>query len=248
MFRYFNTLFKISGVICGCFLASATLAQNSRTIQIRTGQDVMLAHLEITGGTEYWETIEAVRWEADMTTLLDTLQVFGKRTTISQFPYYRYTEQNVMNGQVEQRWRVVYTPEQAWMETPTQQEDIPQDLNPSFERVKDELAILANPIYQVLPLEKGVWEYKQVYIVTIRHQDKIYRRYYNRATLMLIRVETTLPNAQTYITSYSDYRAVGSVLFPYHIEVQPPNAPRQVFNLTNMELNPKIDEKLFVRN
>lgn len=234
----------------GLFLAFVfsqnVAAQTSRTFQLRTSQDVMMAHIEITGGEEAWKAIQAMRWEADMSTILDTVQLFGKRITVSQYPGYRYTEQTVMNGQIEQKWKVVYTPTEAWMQTPDGKEVMPLENNPSFQGAKEEITILADPDYQIDPYEKGIWEYKQVYIVTIRHQGETYKRFYNRSTLMLMRVETTKPDGSVYIISYSDYRAVGKVLAPFRIEVQPPNMSKQVFSLNSMELNPEVDAKLFV--
>lgn len=218
------------------------LNAQERVYVIREATELLEAHIDLTGGETNWREVERVRWEASVSGVVNSQPIKGKRTAISQYPGFRYVENNLVNGTANERYKVVFTPTKAWMETPTDRKIIPIEDGPSLQGAKEELVILDSDEYEMIEFKKTRLNNRLVYEVTLEKNGKTLLRYYDRTTLMLIATQVTLDDGRIIMTRYSDFRPVGKLIYPFHVEVYSSDLEgKQVYDINRIELNPKID-------
>ena len=198
-------------LFCLALLATTSTLQ-AQNWTLKTAKEVLEANVEATGGADAWSTIKTIRLEGTME--MDS-PMGGGGTRKGPFivhvklPGYSHRESTMETQRGEMKSTLVMTPEKSWAESSMGgRRDLPDQDWMDLESAKQELALLNNDAYTLAGLETDIADTGPIYIVSVEHNGKMYKRHYDQISLMLLAAERpSLRGGKEWI-HYGDYKDV----------------------------------------
>ncbi len=185
---------------------------------LKTPEAVLEANVKATGGAEAWNKIKTLRLEGAMEMDSPMGGEAGKGSFVVhvKHPGYSHREMTMESPMGEMKSTVVVTPEKSWMESSMGgRRDLPERDWMDLDAAKEELAILENDAYALTNLETDIVDTGPIYMVTVEHNGKTYKRHYDQLSLMLLAAERPSSRGGKEWVYYGDYREVDGLKVPH---------------------------------
>ncbi len=204
-------------LFCLALLGTAPALQAQDWV-LKTSEDVFEANVKATGGAETWNKIKTVRREGalEMDSPMGDGTMKGSFVVQVQHPGYSHFESILDSPMGEMKSTIVVTPEKSWMESSMAgRRDLPERDWMDLDVANEELAILENDAYALTKLETEIADTGPIYIVTLEHNGKTYKRHYDQISLMLLAAERPSSRGVKEWVHYGDYREVEGLKVPH---------------------------------
>ena len=195
----------------GLALLAAAPALQAQDWVLKTAAEVLEANVEATGGADAWKAIKTMRLEGTME--MDSPMGDGVRTgpfTVRvKLPGYSHREVTMESAMGEAKSTVVVTPEKSWAASSMgARRTLPARDWMDLDAAKPELALLNDEAYTLAALATDIADTGPIYVVTVEHKGKTYKRHYDQISLMLLAAERPSVQGDREWVYYDDYREV----------------------------------------
>jgi hypothetical protein len=178
---------------------------------LKTPKEVLEANIKATGGAEAWAKVKTMRLEGTME--MDSPMGGGKQqgpfVVHVKLPGYSHRELTMETPMGEVKSTMVLTPEKAWAASSTgMRRTLPARDWLDLDAANEELVLLGNDAYALTNLETDIADTGPIYVVTVEHDGKTYKRHYDQISLMLVAAERPSMQGGKEWIYYSEYREV----------------------------------------
>lgn len=214
-------------------------------LSAQSAKAIVDQYLEVIGGAEQWKKIKTMRTTASMNT-----QVMAFEGVI----YAKYPDKQLVELDIQgQKLIQAYDGETAWWINPMmgiiEPQQMPEDLAQSMSSQKFESPFInyeekGNTIELLGEKElDGITTYE----VRLGRADGITELYYfDKSTLLPIKMSTKSTDGQITETHFSDYREInGGLIAPYGMNVKVDDVTIQVLTFDEITLNEELGDDIF---
>jgi len=204
-------------LFCLALLGTAPALQAQDWV-LKTAEEVLEANVKATGGADAWNKIKTLRREGalEMDSPMGDGTMKGSFVMQVKHPGYSHFESILDSPMGEMKSTIVVTPEKSWRESSMRgRSDLPERDWMDLDVAKEELAILENDAYALTKLETEIADTGPIYIVTLEHNGKTYKRHYDQISLMLLAAERPSVRGVKEWVHYGDYREVEGLKVPH---------------------------------
>ena len=204
-------------LFCLALLGTAPALQAQDWV-LKTAEEVLEANVKATGGAEAWNKIKTLRLEGamEMDSPMGDGTMKGSFVVQVKHPGYSHFESILDSPMGEMKSTIIVTPEKSWRDSSMGgRRDLPERDWMDLDAAKEELAILENDAYALTNLETDIIDTGPIYIVTLEHNGKTYKRHYDQISLMLLAAERPSSRGVKEWVHYGDYREVDGLKVPH---------------------------------
>ncbi len=204
-------------LFCLALLGTAPALQAQDWV-LKTPEAVLEANVKATGGAEAWNKIKTVRREGALEVDLPMGDEPAKGSFVLNVKHPGYSHfESILDGPMgEMKSTIVVTPEKSWRDSSMGgRRDLPERDWMDLDAAKAELAILENDASTLTKLETEIADTGPIYIVTVEHNGKTYKRHYDQISLMLLAAERPSSRGGKEWVYYDDYREVDGLKVPH---------------------------------
>ena len=233
-------MLKRLSLLAVALLISATASHTVLAQDITTGDDVIKAHIEATGGEAAWNAVKDMYAEIEIVAATPMGNLTIELKTWSIFPGYGFTEMGLLDGPdgipaEAVAMKAYYTPLEGWIEQGGQRQDI-KDLPPAAQQQfmrtapKSELALLTEKVELTLKSDT-TFEDRAMYVVGSNQYGIDSDYWVDKETLMIV-----AQSAAGATTTISNYQEIDGLIFSMGQTAQTPQGTQTV-SVKKVELN-----------